>query len=97
MDFSPWLHRIVLSFGLEHSVPEPEGEGRSLVLFQQEGCTKSTLGSGSSLGDGSPFIGACLVGIRVCATAQDTVWGHHSESGYLLNTSGDWNRLFPTR
>lgn len=30
------------------------------MLFQQEGCTKSTLGSGSSLRDGSPFICAWL-------------------------------------
>lgn len=85
----------MLSFGLEHSVPEPGGEGRSFVLFQQEGCTKSALGSRSSLVDSGSFICACLVGVRVCATAQDTVWGHHSESGYLLNTSGDRRRLFP--
>lgn len=43
------------------------------MLFHQERCTDSTLGSSSSLGDGGPFIGACLAKVKVCATAQDTL------------------------
>lgn len=69
-------------------------ENKAGVLFLQEGCTISGLGSSSAIRDGGPFVCACLA--RLEPGSQHRIW-KPNEPIYLLNSPGDQKRQLLAR